>query len=233
MRLQVFLSHSGVCSRRKALELVQLGKVKVNGNVVKEPSHQIDGDKDIVVLGGKRVLLKEKEYILINKPKGVTTTKKDRFAEKTIIDLLPAKYKHLFPVGRLDRDTTGLLILTNDGDLSHRLTHPSFKIEKAYVARLNKILAEDHKRQLQSGVKLDDGLTLPCRIAALGDKKVIVIIREGRKRQIRRMFALLRYKVVDLERVRFGNLDLQDLPLGRWRKISAEELSRLKSITNQ
>lgn len=228
MRLQVFLSHSGICSRRRALELVQSGKVKVNGLVTKEPSRSINPDKDIVILDNRRVFLKEEIYILLNKPAGITTTKKDRFAKKTVMDLLPLEYKHLFPVGRLDKDTTGLLILTNDGDFSYRLTHPSFSIDKVYVVSLDKKLAENHRRQLQSGVKLDGNLTAPCKIAYLGEKQVKIIIHEGRKRQIKRMFALLEYKVSDLKRVSLGSLSLGDLPIGHWRRISDEELSRLK-----
>lgn len=229
MRLQVFLSHSGVCSRRRALELVQSGRVRVNGLVIREPSHAIDGDKDTVTLNNQRVSLKEKQYILINKPKGVTTTKKDHFAEKTIMDILPEKFRHLFPVGRLDRDTTGLLILTNDGDFSYGLTHPSFNIDKVYLAVLDKPLSEGHRKQLQNGVEIDNELTAPCKISILEDKKAEITIHEGRKRQVRKMFALLGYRVLDLRRVRFGNLSLGDLKIGHWRKISEEELAKLKS----
>ncbi|MBL7130124.1 MAG: rRNA pseudouridine synthase [Candidatus Omnitrophica bacterium] len=271
MRLQVFLSHSGICSRRKALELIKSYKVKVNGLVVTEPSLAIDPNKDIVNLDDRKIFLKEKIYILLNKPRGVTTTKKDRFAKKTVMDLLPGKYKHLFPVGRLDKDTTGLLILTNDGDLSYKLTHPSFSIDKVYIVSLDKELAENHKNQLQKGVNIDGNLTSPCKIIKLDDKTVNpvrelrsltacadggfkppsalsgndhpdvtsglafsngvkITIHEGRKRQIKRMFALFKYKVIDLKRVVLGNLSLGDLSTGHWRKISNEELSKLEAI---
>ena len=233
MRLQVFLSHSGVCSRRRALELIQSGQVTVNGSVIREPSHPVDPRKDTVVFAKRRISLKEKIYILLNKPKGVTTTKKDRFAERTVMDILPAGYKHLFPVGRLDKDTEGLLIMTNDGDFSYKLTHPSFAINKVYVAKLDRGLADDHRIRLESGVKLEDGLTAPCRITNLTEKEVKITIHEGRKRQIRRMFALFKYRVSGLKRVSVGSLDLGDLSAGRWREISDKELRELNLLISK
>ena len=230
MRLQVFLSHSGVCSRRKALELIKSGKIKVNYSVVTEPSRQIESSKDIVHLKDKRIFLKEKIYILLNKPKGVTTTKEDRFAKRTVMDLLPNKYKHLFPVGRLDKDTTGLLLLTNDGDLSYKLTHPSFIIDKVYTATLNKALVEDHRNRLQKGVRLDNKLTSPCKIIKLNERKVEITIHEGRKRQIKRMFALFDYGTVELKRESLGNLHIGNLAIGKWREISDRELLQLRKI---
>ncbi|MDD5005307.1 MAG: pseudouridine synthase [Candidatus Omnitrophica bacterium] len=233
MRLQVFLSHSGVCSRRKALELVMSGKVRVNNEIITEPSCQIDPAADIVCLNGKKIFLKEKIHILLNKPKGVTTTKKDPFAEITVIDLLPAQYKHLFPVGRLDKDSTGLLILTNDGDLSYKLTHPAFGIDKVYVAELDKALSEDHRNKLQKGVMLDSELTSLCKITKINERKIKIIIHEGRKRQIKRMLALFKYRVLDLERITLGNLNLGDLPRGQWRKISDNELLQLRKLIKE
>jgi pseudouridine synthase len=229
MRLQVFLSHSGACSRRKALELIKAGRVKVNNAIIVEPSHAIDASRDVVILEGERLSLKEEIYLILNKPKGVTTTKKDPFAEKTVMDLLPGEYSHLFPVGRLDRDTTGLLILTNDGDFSYRLMHPSFKIDKVYIATLDKPLVEDHKVKMQRGVVLEGEQTLSCRIENSGNKQIKITMREGRKRQIRRMLALFKYKVIELERVSFGGLNLGNLPLGHWRMLSHNEISNLKN----
>lgn len=230
MRLQVFLSHSGVCSRRRALELVKFGKVKVNGSIVAEPSYQVEPSKDSVYLNNKKVFLKEKVYILLNKPRGVTTTKKDYFAEKTVMDLLPPEYKYLNPVGRLDKDTTGLLMLTNDGDLAHQLSHPSFSIDRVYIVHLDKELNENHRKMLEKGIDLDGELTFPCKIIPIGDKKIKVIIHQGRKRQIRRMFIELRYRVAGLERIGFGSLDMGSLALGSWRKVSYQELVNLKEI---
>jgi len=233
MRLQVFLSHSGVCSRRKAFELVQSGEVKVNNSIIKEPSYQINPSKDIVEIEGKRINLKEKTYIILNKPRGVTTTKKDRFANKTVMDLLPAQFQHLFPVGRLDRETTGLLILTNDGDLSYKLMHPAFEIDKVYIANIDRPLLKEHKIKLQNGVLIDGELTSPCGIVELKDKKIKIILHEGRKRQIRRMFEKFKYRVISLERISFGNLSIGNLNEGKWRRISFGELTKLKNIVKR
>ncbi len=230
MRLQVYLSHSGICSRRRALQLVMSGKVKVNDTVITEPSYQIKLEKDIVLLEGKEVSLKQKAYILLNKPLGVTTTKEDRFAKKTVMDLLPKEYKHLFPVGRLDKNTTGLLILTNDGDFAYKLSHPSFRIDKVYIATLDRALSEQHRKQLQKGVNLDDGKTSPCKVVLLKNKKINITIHEGRKRQIKRMVALFRYQIKDLTRVSLGNLSLGNLPMGHWREITSHELTKLRNI---
>lgn len=211
-----------------ALELIKAGKVKVNGIIAREPSCQVEPATDSVYLDNKRIFLKEKVYLLLNKPKGVTTTKKDRFAAKTVIDLLPHKYKHLFPVGRLDKDSTGLLILTNDGDLSYKLTHPAFGVDKIYIAELDRALDENHKNQLQKGVRLDGILTSTCKIFRLNGRKIKITIHEGRKRQIRRMFALFKYRVLDLQRVTLGNLSLGNLATGSWRKLTHKEVAELK-----
>ena len=233
MRLQVFLSHSGACSRRRALELIKFGRVKVNGSIIREPSYQVGTNENGVYLDNKKIFLKENIYILLNKPKGVTTTKKDHFAEKTVMDLLPLQYQHLNPVGRLDKDTTGLLILTNDGDLAYKLSHPSFGVDKAYVAYLDKTLSENHKRMLEKGIELDGELTSACKIIQLDEKRIKITIHQGRKRQIRRMLAILRYKVMDLARIEFGGLSLGNLAIGSLRKISDKELIKLQEIVEK
>ncbi|MFH1621553.1 MAG: pseudouridine synthase [Candidatus Omnitrophota bacterium] len=233
MRLQVFLSNSGLCSRRKAFDLVQSGKVKVNDYIIKEPSYSIDQSRDIVEVDGQRVNLKEKTYIILNKPRGVTTTKKDPFATKTVMDLLPDQYQHLFPVGRLDKETTGLLILTNDGDLSHKLTHPSFEIDKVYIAKLDRPLNKDHKIKLQKGVLIEGEKTSPCKIVELNNKNIKIIIHEGKKRQIRKMLEIFKYKAISLERISFGCLNIGNLAIGKWRQISNGGLIKLKNITER
>jgi len=230
MRLQVFLSHSGACSRRKALELIKAGKVSVGGRVETEPSYEVNPADKNIFLNGKRISLKENTYVLLNKPSGVTTTKKDTFADTTVMDLLPAAYQHLFPVGRLDKDSTGLLILTNDGDLSYKLTHPAFGVDKVYIAKLDKELIEPHRNQLQKGVILEGAITSPCRISKIGGREIEIVIHEGRKRQIRKMLALFKYKVLALERIAIGSLNLGNLASGKWREISENELARLKKI---
>ncbi|MEK7849818.1 MAG: pseudouridine synthase [Candidatus Omnitrophota bacterium] len=230
MRLQVFLSHSGACSRRKALSLILGGCVTVDGKTILEPSYQLTSPSSSVALNGKRILpYKENIYILLNKPKGVTTTKSDRFAEKKILDVLPIKFKGLYPVGRLDKDTTGLILLTNDGTLTHRMSHPSFETEKSYRAVLDKPLKLQDKEKIEKGILLDAKITSPCRITGAG-KEVEIVIHEGRKRQIRRMFALLRYHVKELTRIRQGSLELGDLKEGEWRFLTKDEVERLRSI---
>jgi pseudouridine synthase len=236
MRLQVYLSHSGACSRRRALEYIQSGRVKVNGEKILEPSFSVT-PSDTVLLDDRQISLKEKTYILLNKPKGVVTTTKDRFAPKKITDLLPVEFKHLHPVGRLDRDTTGLIVLTNDGELAFRLSHPSFEIDKAYKVVLDKSLKLQDKYKIEKGVLLDAELTSPCRIVEVRPrqsgprsdlgKEVEIVIHEGRKRQVRRMFASLGYYVVELCRIRQGSMVLGSLQPGAWRFLTKEEIGRL------
>ncbi len=229
MRLQVFLSRSGACSRRKALVVVFDGRVSVNGRVVGEPSFPVNPEEDRVLLDGRPVGPGDKAYVLFHKPKGVVTTKRDRFADKTVLDFFPTDLKHLNPVGRLDKDTTGLLFLTNDGDLAHRLMHPSFDVDKVYRVRCDRALGPADKRKLEKGVVLDGKRTLPCRIAGRGAADIEVTIHEGRKRQVRRMFALLGYCVQELQRIRHGPLALGDLKPGSWRRLAPHEIQGLKA----
>ncbi len=227
MRLQVFLSHAGVSSRRKALEIIQAGQVTVNSRKITEPSFDIDPAKDDVVCAGQKVGLARKIYILLHKPEGVVSTVKDKFAEKTVVDLLPVSLRGVYPVGRLDKDSTGLLVLTNDGELAHRLSHPSFETEKVYRVFLNRPLTEEDRRTLEAGMMLEGTRTAPCRIKIFSDAVIEVILHEGRKRQIRRMLGLLRYHVVSLQRTRQGFLTLGDLEPGAWRFLTAEEIKKL------
>lgn len=227
IKLQLFLSRSGACSRRKASDFIKRGCVKVNGSVIYEPSYQIKFSSDKVSLNSKEIRLKRYEYVLLNKPRGVTTTKKDKFAERTVLDLLPPKLKHLNPVGRLDKDTTGLLLLTNDGPLAYIFTHPRFKINKIYRLILNKVLPDKDRRTLEKGVLLDDRMSAPCKVRYLKNKKVEITLYEGRKRQIKRMFSKLGYRVVSLERIKEGVLSLGNLPLGKWCHLSKNDVKRL------
>jgi len=200
----------------------------VNGRVISEPSFSVRPGTDSVLLDGRRVETGASITVLFHKPKGVVTTKRDRFAAKTVLDYFPETLKHLNPVGRLDKDTTGLLFLTNDGALAHRLTHPSFRVDKVYHARLDKALSPADKKTLEGGVLLDGKKTLPCRIGGRGPQRVEVTIREGRKRQIRRMFAVRGYTVKELKRVRHGPLALGDLRPGAWRRLTPREIQVLK-----
>lgn len=235
LRLQVFLSRNGVCSRRDAMALVQSGRVTVNGQTVKEPSYAIDPSKDRVTVGGKPVDVKQFVYILLNKPAGYTTTKSDPHAEKTVLDLLPKEYHHLNPVGRLDRDTEGLLILTNDGDAANTLTHPRFKVNKKYRVKIDGVLNSQARRRLQQGVMLEGLPTAPAKIDPAGGSSqaatdFYITIHEGRKRQIRRMLEQVGRKVTYLQRVLQGPFKLENIPVGQWRKFSPDELKALTQL---
>jgi len=227
MRLQVFLSSSGVASRRAAAGIVRSGRVMVNARRIIEPSCRIDPEKDKVFLDQKRVLPKKKIYILLHKPKGVTSTKKDPFAKRTVMDLLPRCYSHLNPVGRLDRDTTGLILLTNDGGLINKLTHPRYNIEKVYLVTLDKKLFSKDKVRLENGVTLEGRRTAPCRIRLKEKACLEMTLREGRKRQIKRMLSKIGYRVVDLKRIKEGALGLGLLSEGRWRILTEKEIAEL------
>ena len=233
-KLQLFLSHRGICSRRKALEAIKQGKVTVNGNIVLEPSVFVDPEKDLVHFEKRKISLGGYQYLLLNKPSGFTTTKADRHAEKTVMDLLPPDLQHLHPVGRLDKDTQGLLILTNDGDLTYQLTHPKFDVDKVYAVKAQGRLSADGKQRLGKGVLLDGKKTAPAeisRIAILANSTEFLLkIHEGRKRQIRRMLAICGHQVISLTRIQQGTLKLGQLKSGHYRILTQEEVNGLKRI---
>jgi len=224
IRLQIFLSQSGISSRRRAVEIIKSGKVRINGKKVFTPSLKVDPEKDKVYLNNNRVSPLKKIYILLHKPLGVTTTKKDPHAARTVMDLLPHKLRHLNPVGRLDKNSSGFVLLTNDGGLINKLTHPRFNVERVYLVELNRRLTAKDRRTLEKGISLDRKLTLPCRIDLKRGSILRVTMREGRKRQIRRMFASLSYNVVSLKRIKHGFLDLGSLPVGEWRFLKEGEV---------
>ncbi|MFC1703818.1 pseudouridine synthase [Candidatus Omnitrophota bacterium] len=232
MRLQVFLSRSGVCSRRDALRFVLEGRVSVNGRTIKEPSTPIQAGKDEVVFKGRLVSVRSYEYIVLNKPKGYVTTVEDKHAQKTVLDLLPRRLRHLHPVGRLDKDTEGLLLLTNDGDLTYRLTHPKFNINKTYMVRVIGRLDNAKIARLERGVRIDGAMTAPVdilKVAHLKNKTLFhIIMHEGRKRQIRRMLSAVGHKVISLKRIKQGPITLDNLVIGQWRPLRTQEVAALK-----
>ncbi len=234
MRLNKFVAHAGICARRQAAELVKQGQVKVNGKVELSPAYLVQpGDK--VAYKGKTLRLEEKKvYILMNKPKDVITTVSDEKGRKTVLDLLRDKVdERVFPVGRLDRMTTGLLLLTNDGDLAQRLSHPSFKVKKIYYVVLDKILPEPDLERIRKGLKLEDGLAKVDGIAYVGEKKneIGIELHIGRNRIIRRIFEHLGYQVVKLDRTYYAGLTKKDLPRGRFRHLTEKEIIMLKHFT--
>lgn len=234
IRLQVFLSRNGVCSRRKAFDLVMAGRVSVNGRPVAEPSTPVDPRKDKICVDQREVQTKAYRYILFNKPGGCVTTREDRFAEKTVFDLLPMEFRHLVPVGRLDKDTEGLLLLTNDGDLMHQLTHPRFDIDKMYRVKMTGTLDTKDQESLEKGVVIEGRRTAPARIQnvrrAGNETEFTITIHEGRKRQIRLMVARIGKKVIFLQRIAQGPLRIGDLKVGRWRELSNEEIISLQGL---
>jgi 23S rRNA pseudouridine2605 synthase len=234
IRLNKFLASAGVASRRKCDDLISAGKVKVNGEVNTKLGLQIDDEQDEVEFEGTVVYPAEKKiYVVVNKPVGFVSTVKDEHDRKTVIDLLPIS-ERIFPVGRLDFDSTGVLLLTNDGPLSHRLTHPSYEIEKTYHVLLDKVITPKDLYHVEHGIILDDKKTHPCKALQVrvydNCSLLSISIHEGRNRQIRRMFEMLEYEVQELDRIRFANIDLSGLKRGEWRHLTKNELSELKEI---
>ena len=230
MRLNKYISNSGVCSRREADKLIEQGEVTVNGKVVKEMGFQVNTDY-IVKYQGKTLRPEKLVYLLLNKPKGFITTTSDPDGRKTVMDLIKnACQEQVFPVGRLDRATTGLLLFTNDGDLAKKLTHPSGNFKKIYQATLDKPLTKNDFTTIVEGFELEDGAVVVDDLAILNaDKTEIGIeIHMGKNRIVRRIFEHFGYHVVKLDRAVFAGLTKKDLPRGKWRFLSEKELRSLK-----
>ncbi|MBN1444678.1 MAG: rRNA pseudouridine synthase [Candidatus Omnitrophica bacterium] len=232
MRLNVYLARCGAASRRKADELIKKGAVQVNGEKIMEPYVDVK-DGDSVKLCGKLLSPAGYVYIALNKPRGYTSTVKDRFAEKKVTDLVPASYGNLFPVGRLDKNSCGLIILTNDGQFAQRLAHPSFQVEKEYEVVVSPVFETRHVSVLKSGIT-DEGERLRASsIKPLqrfpGRSMVSVVMKEGKKREVRRMFEYLGYRVIDLKRVRIGKIYLERLMPGEYRNLTEREIKGFRT----
>ncbi len=228
------MSHNGVCSRRKAMDLIQQGHVTLNGKLALEPSTLVDPKNDEVCFDGQIVCAQKYEYILLNKPQGYTTTTEDPFAQEIVLDLLPHHLRHLNPVGRLDKNTEGLLLFTNDGQVAQKLTHPSFHVDKVYYVIIDGVLSAQDKTRLEQGVIFDNQKTAPAKIFDLRREKIEtslrITIHEGRKRQVRRMFDALGYEVLFLKRERQGPLSLDGLNVGEWRHLTEPEVQNIKNL---
>ena len=235
MRLQKYLALCGVASRRHAEAMIAAGLVQVNGTTVTEMGVQV-AEGDTVCVRGERVTPEEeKRYILYHKPMGEVTTVSDPKGRDTVMDHFRDFPVRLFPIGRLDYDSEGLLLLTNDGDLAARLTHPRHEVEKTYLARVTTHLAEDEVRRLRAGVVLDDGFkTSPAKVRVIREETfasaVLITIHEGHNRQVRRMMEAVGHKVLLLRRVRFGPIDLKGVEKGAWRDLTADEVRALKEL---
>jgi len=227
MRLQKYLSRAGVASRRAAEELIAAGRVTVDGQAVKL-GDKVDPTRQTVAIDGKAVQPLRREYFMLHKPKGYLSTVSDRYGRRKVLDLVPEAPPGTHPVGRLDADVEGLLLLTNDGDFTAAMTHPAREVDKTYVARVKGVPSAGALERLRSGVRLEDGMTAPARARLLAregaESLVELTIHEGRKRQVKRMMTLIRHPVVSLKRVGFGPLELGDLGRGEWRRLTDDEV---------
>jgi 23S rRNA pseudouridine2605 synthase len=225
LRLAKFLAYSGVASRRSAEEIVRAGRVTVAGEVITDPARDVD-ERSGVEVDGQPVRPEETEVWLLNKPAGVTSTAREPGRRRAVVDLVRSE-RRLYPVGRLDADSTGLILLTNDGELANRLTHPRYEVAKTYRASLAHPPARAEVRRLREGVRLDDGPTAPAKVRRTGEREIELTLREGRNRQVRRMVEAVGNRVERLARVRFGSLRLGELGVGQSRRLSSSELDRL------
>jgi 23S rRNA pseudouridine2605 synthase len=230
MRLAKFLAHAGVASRRAAEEIVRDGRVTIAGETVTDPARDVDSDSGVAVDGRFLQGPEERMVFVVNKPPGVLSTARDTHGRRTVVDLVPARGARLYPVGRLDADSTGLILVTNDGDLAQRLTHPSFEVPRTYRATVRPSPVPEHAlRTLREGVELEDGRTAPAKVRQLRAGVIELTIHEGRNHQIKRMCEAVGHRVRKLERVRFGPLRLDDIPEGGHRRLKAAEVETLRS----
>lgn len=225
MRLNAYLARAGVASRRKADQLIKAGRVTVNGEVGQ--LNTFVESRDRVAVDGEEVRLQRLAHVLLHKPAGIVTTASDPQGRRTVVDLVEHDVR-VVPVGRLDVDTTGALLLTNDGELAHRLAHPRYEVEKVYEADVEGEPSDDALKRLAEGVELEDGMTAPAEVRRVAPSKIELSIHEGRNRQVRRMLEAIGHPVRRLHRSRYAGLTLDDLAPGQWRELSAEEVRRLR-----
>jgi 23S rRNA pseudouridine2605 synthase len=227
VRLAKYLASAGIASRRASEEIVRSGRVTLNGAPVTDPARDVGVGDTVAVDGASAHAAQTRVVYAVNKPAGVVCTARDPQRRPTVVSLVPVPLR-LYPVGRLDVDTTGLILLTNDGELAHRLTHPRYEVEKTYRARVaNPPVSKATLERLRSGIRLEDGVTAPARVKRLAPDTLELTIHEGRKRQVRRMCKAVGHPVQRLERVRFGPLELGSLESGRYRRLTAAEIAAL------
>jgi len=225
VRLAKYLAHGGVASRRAAEELIAAGRVRVGREVVTDPARDVD-ESSSVSIDGREVTPESREVWVLHKPAGVTSTAREPGSRRAVVDLVDSPAR-LYPVGRLDADSTGLILLTNDGELANRLTHPRYEVPRIYRVSLARRPSDRELRQLRDGVGLDDGPTLPAKVSRSGPREIEVTLREGRNRQVRRMAEAVGNRVASLQRIAFASLRLGDLPEGAARRLEPGEVERL------
>jgi pseudouridine synthase len=232
IRLNKFIANSGIAARRKADELIKEGRVTLNKSAIYEPGTKINPDKDIVKVDGKLIGNKPKFiYILLNKPRGYITSTSDEKSRKTVLDLIGLK-ERIYPVGRLDYDSEGLLLLTNDGEFANRLMHPKYGVEKTYLVKLNKPISDEALQKLRKGVKIEEKWTKSAQVRVIPKssfKQIEITIHEGRNRQVRKMLESVGLFVRRLKRMGYGGLNLKGLPVGGWRFLDQKELTILNN----
>jgi len=233
VRLNKYLANLGVCARRDVKQLLKDQIVTVNGERVKEPGLRIDPAKDSILLNGRKLKAPQFVYYLVNKPKRVVSTTADEYGRKNVISLIPTK-ERIYPVGRLDKDTTGLLLLTNDGELTNLLIHPRYHVDKTYRLTISGKVNDAQLRALRNGVLLDDGITAPAKLSIIRSTNTVSLlemtIHEGRNRQIRRMCETVGVSLLELQRIKFGPLEIRNLKEGKFRELSRDEVQELKKI---
>lgn len=229
IRLQKFLSQAGVASRRSSEELIVGGRVSINGRPATELGVRVQPTDDVRV-DGRRIRPAASQWYALHKPRGYMSTRSDPQGRQTLYDLVPPPMRRLFYVGRLDFDSEGLVLLTNDGDTAHRLLHPRYGVDREYDVELEEQVDDAALEQLRIGVQLDDGRARARTARRRGGRRVVLTLQEGRKREVRRMFAELGYRVIRLRRVRYGPIRLGDLPPGEWRPLDERELDALHRV---
>lgn len=232
VRLQVALAKTGRASRRYAAELIKSGRVSVNNKIVTDRAFRVDTAKDEITLDGRLAFFEKKKYYVLNKPAGVLSTARDERGRKTVLDYIKRKNTRLYPVGRLDKDTTGLIILTNDGDLTYRLTHPKFRIDRVYEVKVKNEVRTEAVLRLKKGINLEGKRARAEKVTfkkrSPGSSVLLITLREGQKREVRRMFEAIGYEILELRRIAYGPLRLKGLEVGSSRPLTENEVLDLR-----